>query len=52
MGHRIKIFNQGNMNAILYQSYTKCEWIVMRDTKNANRQWRMKKYNLENLSEM
>ncbi len=24
----------------------------MRDIKNANRQWRMKKYNLENLLEM
>ncbi len=49
MGWRIKIFSQGNMNAILYQRYTKCKWIVMRNTENANRQWRARKYNLENL---
>ncbi len=52
MGHRIKIFSQGNMNVILYQRYTKCKWIVMRDTENANRQWKMRKYNFKNLLEM
>ncbi len=41
----MQIFNQGNENAKLYKRYTKCKWVMMRDTKMQIESRQRKKYN-------